>query len=82
VGFTAEPSTASNCPTNPSDKITVVMDLDNSTHDIIKKDSVATIETEGLLGNEYMAVIVWIGGALMCIAATPLRACLRSQFRI
>jgi outer membrane protein OmpA-like peptidoglycan-associated protein len=34
----------------------VVMDLDISTHEIVKQDSVATIETEGLLGNEYMAV--------------------------
>ena len=50
-------------PTNPSDKITVVMDLDNSTHDIIKKDSVATIETEGLLGNEYMAISFGSTGA-------------------
>jgi phospholipid/cholesterol/gamma-HCH transport system substrate-binding protein len=43
-------------PTNPNDKITVRMDLDQSTHKIIKKDSVATIETEGLLGNEYVAI--------------------------
>ena len=50
-------------PTNPSDKITVVMALDNSTHNIIKKDSVATIETEGLLGNEYMAVSFGSPGA-------------------
>ncbi len=50
-------------PTNPSDKITVVMDLDNSTHNIIKKDSVATIETEGLLGNEYMALSFGSAGA-------------------
>jgi phospholipid/cholesterol/gamma-HCH transport system substrate-binding protein len=50
-------------PTNPSDKITVVMDLDSSTHDIIKKDSVATIETEGLLGNAYMAISFGSAGA-------------------
>jgi phospholipid/cholesterol/gamma-HCH transport system substrate-binding protein len=43
-------------PHTPTDKITVVLDLDSSTHDIIKRDSVASIETEGLLGNEYMAV--------------------------
>jgi phospholipid/cholesterol/gamma-HCH transport system substrate-binding protein len=32
------------------------MDLSKSTHEIIKQDSVATIETEGLLGNQYMAI--------------------------
>jgi outer membrane protein OmpA-like peptidoglycan-associated protein len=32
------------------------MDLDRSTHNIIKQDSVASIETEGLLGNEYVAI--------------------------
>jgi phospholipid/cholesterol/gamma-HCH transport system substrate-binding protein len=43
-------------PTKPTDKITVRMDLDRSTHNIIKQDSVASIETEGLLGNEYVAI--------------------------
>src|SRR5271163_568194 len=33
-------------PKNPMEKITVRMDLDKSTHDIIKQDSIATIETE------------------------------------
>jgi phospholipid/cholesterol/gamma-HCH transport system substrate-binding protein len=50
-------------PHRPSDKITVVMDLDSSTHDIIKQDSVATIETEGMLGNEYMAISFGSAGA-------------------
>jgi phospholipid/cholesterol/gamma-HCH transport system substrate-binding protein len=43
-------------PNKPSDKITVLMDLQRSTHDIIKQDSVAAIETEGLLGNEYVSI--------------------------
>jgi phospholipid/cholesterol/gamma-HCH transport system substrate-binding protein len=50
-------------PHQPSDKITVVMDLDARTHDIIKQDSVASIETEGLLGNEYMAISFGTAGA-------------------
>jgi len=50
-------------PHRPGDKITVVMDLDTRTHDIIKQDSVASIETEGLLGNEYMAVSFGTAGA-------------------
>src|SRR5580658_5950426 len=43
-------------PNNPADKITVVMDLQRSTHDIVKQDSVAAIQTEGLLGNEYVSI--------------------------
>jgi len=43
-------------PRKPTDKITVWMDLLQSSHNIIKQDSVATIETEGLLGNEYIAI--------------------------
>jgi phospholipid/cholesterol/gamma-HCH transport system substrate-binding protein len=43
-------------PKKPTDKITVLMDLQRSTHDIVKQDSVATIETEGLLGNEYISI--------------------------
>ncbi|MHB8499906.1 MAG: MlaD family protein [Candidatus Acidiferrales bacterium] len=43
-------------PSKPTDKITVLMDLQRSTHQIVKQDSVASIETEGLLGNEYVAI--------------------------
>jgi len=43
-------------PRNPNDKVTVLMELDKSTHEIIKSDSVASIETEGLLGNQYLSV--------------------------
>ncbi len=43
-------------PGKPAEKITVWMDLDRSSHDIIRKDSLASIQTEGLLGNEYIAI--------------------------
>jgi phospholipid/cholesterol/gamma-HCH transport system substrate-binding protein len=43
-------------PHKPGEKVTVIMDLGRSTHEIIKQDSLATIETEGLLGNQYMAI--------------------------
>jgi phospholipid/cholesterol/gamma-HCH transport system substrate-binding protein len=43
-------------PHKPGEKVTVVMDLNRSTHEIIKQDSVASIETEGLLGNQYLAI--------------------------
>src|SRR6202049_4158166 len=43
-------------PHKPGDKVTIVMDLGKSTHQIIRQDSVASIETEGLLGNQYLAI--------------------------
>ena len=43
-------------PHKPGEQVTVVMDLSKSTHEIIKQDSVATIETEGMLGNQYLAI--------------------------
>src|SRR5580658_1920940 len=43
-------------PHKPGERVTVVMELDDSTHEIIKQDSVASIETEGLLGNQYVAI--------------------------
>jgi len=43
-------------PHNPGEKVTVVMDLDRSTHEIIKQDSVASIETEGVLGSQFVAI--------------------------
>jgi phospholipid/cholesterol/gamma-HCH transport system substrate-binding protein len=50
-------------PHQPGGKVTVVMDLSKSTHEIIKQDSVASIETEGLLGNQYMAISFGSPGA-------------------
>jgi phospholipid/cholesterol/gamma-HCH transport system substrate-binding protein len=43
-------------PHKPGEQVTVVIYLSKSTHEIIKQDSVATIETEGMLGNQYLAI--------------------------
>ncbi len=43
-------------PHKPGDKVIVTMDLDKSTQEIIKRDSVASIETEGMLGNQFVAI--------------------------
>jgi phospholipid/cholesterol/gamma-HCH transport system substrate-binding protein len=43
-------------PSRPGGRVSVVMELAKSTHEIIKQDSVASIQTEGLLGNQYMAI--------------------------
>jgi len=50
-------------PHKPGEKVTVIMDLGKSTHEIIKQDSVATIETEGLLGNQFLAISFGSAGA-------------------
>src|SRR5580658_1953486 len=50
-------------PHNPGEKVTVIMDMDKSTHEIIKQDSVASIETEGLLGNQFLAISFGSAGA-------------------
>jgi phospholipid/cholesterol/gamma-HCH transport system substrate-binding protein len=50
-------------PHKPGERVTVIMDLGRSTHEIIKRDSMASIETEGLLGNQYMAISFGSDGA-------------------
>src|SRR5271170_247001 len=50
-------------PHKPGEKVTVIMDMSKSTHQIIKQDSVASIETEGLLGNQYLAISFGSPGA-------------------
>jgi phospholipid/cholesterol/gamma-HCH transport system substrate-binding protein len=50
-------------PGKPGEKVTVVVDLGKKSHDIIKKDSIASIETEGLLGNQYLAISFGTSGA-------------------
>jgi phospholipid/cholesterol/gamma-HCH transport system substrate-binding protein len=43
-------------PRDPAGDLTVVMKLDRSTQDVVRQDSVATIETDGLLGDKHVAV--------------------------
>jgi len=50
-------------PHKPGEKVTVLMDLDKTTHEIVKQDSVATIETEGLLGNQFLAISFGTAGS-------------------
>jgi phospholipid/cholesterol/gamma-HCH transport system substrate-binding protein len=45
-----------NLPKRPDEKVTVVMDLQSATRDILKKDSVASIKSEGLLGDKYVEI--------------------------
>ena len=43
-------------PRHSGEQVTVVMKLARATREVIKKDSVASIETEGLLGSKYVSV--------------------------
>jgi phospholipid/cholesterol/gamma-HCH transport system substrate-binding protein len=43
-------------PAQPDGKVTVVMNLRSPTRNIIKKDSRASIKTEGLLGDKYVEI--------------------------
>jgi phospholipid/cholesterol/gamma-HCH transport system substrate-binding protein len=43
-------------PKRPDGKLTVVMDMHQATRDVLKNDSVASIKSEGLLGDKYMEI--------------------------
>jgi phospholipid/cholesterol/gamma-HCH transport system substrate-binding protein len=43
-------------PRRSGDKVTVEMRLKKSSQEVIKQDSVAAIETEGLLGSKYVSI--------------------------
>ncbi|MGH9775699.1 MAG: MlaD family protein [Candidatus Acidiferrales bacterium] len=43
-------------PGGPSGKLTVVMSMARSSENIIRQDSIATIKTEGLLGDKYVEI--------------------------
>ena len=43
-------------PHHPDEKVTVQMDLDAGTQDVLKKDSVASIRSEGLVGDKYVEI--------------------------
>ncbi|MGA2966636.1 MAG: MlaD family protein [Terriglobales bacterium] len=50
-------------PHKPGEKVTVIMDLPKSTHEIVKQDSVASIATEGMVGNQFLAISFGSPGA-------------------
>jgi phospholipid/cholesterol/gamma-HCH transport system substrate-binding protein len=50
-------------PHAPGQRITILMDMSKSTREIIRQDSIASIETEGLLGNQYLAISFGSNGA-------------------
>jgi phospholipid/cholesterol/gamma-HCH transport system substrate-binding protein len=43
-------------PPRPLEKVVVTVSLDKATSRLVKRDSIAAIETEGLLGNKFLAI--------------------------
>lgn len=43
-------------PRKPDEKVTVAMDLEKATREVVKKDSIATIRSDGLLGDKYVEI--------------------------
>jgi phospholipid/cholesterol/gamma-HCH transport system substrate-binding protein len=43
-------------PRRPDEKVTVVMNVEDSTRAVVKKDSTAAIKAEGLLGDKYVEI--------------------------
>jgi outer membrane protein OmpA-like peptidoglycan-associated protein len=43
-------------PSEPNGKLKVIMEMSSSTRSIIRQDSVASIRTEGLLGDKYVEI--------------------------
>jgi phospholipid/cholesterol/gamma-HCH transport system substrate-binding protein len=43
-------------PTRSDGGMTVVMNIENSTRKVVKQDSVASIQTEGLMGSKYVEI--------------------------
>lgn len=50
-------------PPRPDQKVRVEMDLKGITRSVVKKDSVAAIQTEGLVGDQYVAITFGSTGA-------------------
>jgi phospholipid/cholesterol/gamma-HCH transport system substrate-binding protein len=50
-------------PSSPAGQVVVTLSLDRATASLVKTDSLAAIETEGLLGNKYLAVSFGSPGA-------------------
>ena len=50
-------------PSQSDGKINVLMDMESSTRQVLKKDSIAAIETEGLLGSKYIEISFGSAGA-------------------
>jgi phospholipid/cholesterol/gamma-HCH transport system substrate-binding protein len=51
-------------PNTPSERFRVKLELTEALHQLVRTDSVATIETEGLVGGNYLGITTGTDGAL------------------
>ncbi len=45
-----------NLPARPDQKVTVTMEVSNTTHGVLRKDSVASVKSDGLMGDKYVEI--------------------------
>ncbi|HYL37109.1 MAG TPA: MlaD family protein [Bryobacteraceae bacterium] len=50
-------------PNQPNGQVTLVMELDDRTHRVVKKDSMAAIKSDGLMGDKYVEISFGTEGA-------------------
>jgi phospholipid/cholesterol/gamma-HCH transport system substrate-binding protein len=62
-GFHQGSVTRIDLPKHPDEGVTVTMDLAKSTHQVIRKDSVASIVSEGMVGDRYVEITFGSKGA-------------------
>jgi phospholipid/cholesterol/gamma-HCH transport system substrate-binding protein len=55
-GFRQGSVTRIDLPRQPDQGVTVTMDLAKATHEVIRKDSIASIASEGLVGDKYVEI--------------------------
>jgi phospholipid/cholesterol/gamma-HCH transport system substrate-binding protein len=55
-GMDAGQVTAIDVPKNPNERFRLTLEVDDKFHPIVREDSVATIETEGMVGNKFVDI--------------------------
>jgi phospholipid/cholesterol/gamma-HCH transport system substrate-binding protein len=53
-------------PRNPSEKFRLTLSINQSFHDIVRQDSVTSIETQGMVGSKYVNVAVGTANSPEC----------------
>src|SRR5579872_6223835 len=54
-------------PKQPAGKFRLKLHIDKKFQDIVRKDSLASIETEGMVGNKYVNISKGTDGSLECV---------------
>ena len=81
-GATAGSVTDIEPPADPDGKFRVHLEITEDLHQLVRTDSVAAIQTEGLVGGSFLAVTTGTAGAPQATAARRFRAANRSCWPI